>query len=191
MAKEVEPGYIRAARYQLTRPSDTTAYAIGDALANSSTAASVVPLEFKVAKENGGAGFVTGAQIATDSATAFGALRLHLFNRKPFADAGYQADNSALALTYAAMRAGNADQAIDGDNISPHGVPNKLPAIDFTSFNAHSSSAYAVGTCDQTELAFVCTPNSKLIYGLLEVRAVFTPANAQNFTVILHARGIS
>lgn len=191
MAHEVEPGYIRSARYQFTRPTDTTPYSIGDALANSSTAASVVPIEFKVAKENGGAGLIIGAQLLTDSATAFAAIRLHLFNRKPFADAGYQADNSAIALTYAAMRAGNADQAIDGDNISPHGVPNKLPIIDFTTFTAQTSSAMSIGQCDQTELPFVCAPNSKLIYGLLEVRAAFTPANGQSFTAILNARGFS
>ena len=191
MAHEVEPGYVRSARYTLTRPNDTTPYSIGDALANSSTASAVVPIEFKVAKENGGAGFVTGAQLLTDSATAFGAIRLHLFNRAPFAAAAYTADNSAIAITYAASRVGIADQAIDGDNISPHNVPNKLPLIDFTTFTAQSSSAMSIGQCDQTELAFTCAPNSKLIYGLLEVRAAFTPVALQNFVPMLYVRGIS
>ena len=49
MTETVEPGYIRSAAYELTRPGDTTAYASGDAMANSDTAASVVPMEFAMA----------------------------------------------------------------------------------------------------------------------------------------------
>ena len=41
MTETVEPGYIRSAAYELTRPADTTAYASGDAIANSDSAASV------------------------------------------------------------------------------------------------------------------------------------------------------
>ena len=191
MAQEVEPGYIRSARYTLTRPANTDAYAIADIIANSATGSAVVPIEFKVAKTKGGAGFVIGAQCLTNSATAFGAIRLHLFNRPPFVAAGYPADNAALALTYAAMRVGSFDQNIDGDNVYPHAIPNKLPVIDFTTFQAHTSSAIAIGQCDQTELAFNCAPDSQLIYGLLEARAVFTPASEQTFVPMLHVRGIS
>ena len=192
MAHEVEPGYVRSARYTFARPADGNAYAIGDAIANDTSGSLVVPMEFKLAKENGGMGYITGAQLLVDSATAFGAMRLHLFNRAPFATAAsYQGDNAALALTYAAMRVGAADQKIDGDNLSPHSIPNKLPLIDFTTFQAHTTSAISIGQCDQTEPMFVCGPGTKIIYGLLEARAVFTPANAGNFVVMLTARGIA
>ena len=191
MAQPVEAGYIRSARYTLTRPSDTSAYSIADAIANSTTNTAVVPLEFKVSREKGGSGLIIGSRLLTDSATAFGAIRLHLFNRKPFADAGYQADNAAIALTYASMRVGASDQMIDGDNVYPHGVPNKLPIIDFTTFTAQTSSAMSIGQCDQTELEFVCAPDSQLIYGLLEARAVFTPASGQFFVPMLSVRGIT
>ena len=159
---------------ELTRPTDTNAYAIADAVANSTTAGSVVPLQFTAARSAGGSGRVTGAQLIVDSATAFGAIRLHLFNTTPFAAAGFQADNSALALTYTALKTGSA-----GAN------PNYIGFIDFTTFNAQSASAVSNGICDLTELNFDCAAGSQVIFGLLEARAVFTPANGGKFDVSL------
>lgn len=182
MAREVEAGYIRSAGYELTRPADTTAYASGDAIANSTTAASVVPLEFEVSRDNGGSGKVIGAEILTNSASAVGAMRLHLFNRAPFAAAGYQADNAALALTYAAMQTGSG---------TTNAKNNYIGYVDFTTFAAQSSSAVSIGTAEQTELNYVCNFDSKKIYGLLEARAAITPASGQLFTSILHAQGVT
>ena len=176
--------YIRSAAYELTRPSDTTAYAANDAIANSTTAASVTPLEFGVARRaSGGSGLVIGARLLTNSATAFAAMRLHLFNRAPFAVAGYQADNAALALTYSAL--------MDGEAASTNPNDNYIGSIDFATFVAHSSSARSIGTCDQTELEFLTKPGSNKIYGLLEAMAAFTPASAQTFDIILSVRGVS
>lgn len=159
---------------ELTRPADTTAYAVGDAIANSTTASSVTPLQFTVARAAGGSGRINGAQLYVNSATAFGAIRLHLFNTTPFAAAGFQADNAALALTYTALKTGSA-----GAN------PNYIGYIDFTSFTALSSCAVANGYSDITELNFDCASGSSVIFGLLEARAVFTPGNAETFNVSL------
>ena len=186
MAQPVEPGYIRSPRVTFTRPANTTAYSIGDALASTATAGDVTPLEFEVARENGGCGKIIGSSMLTDSATAFAAMRLHLFNRPPFATGLYQADNAALALTYAALRVGGID--------APSGGPlvrNALPIIDFQTFVAQSACAEAIGLCDQTELDFMCLPDRKVIYGLLEVRAAFTPASGQSFTVSVSSRGLT
>lgn len=155
-----------------TRPADTTAYAIGDAIANSTTAGDVTPLTFTVARANGLSGRVIGAHLITDSATAFGAIRLHLFNTTPFAAAGFQADNSALALTYTALTTGSAGSS-----------PHYIGSIDFETFIAHSASARSIGQASPTELVFDCAAANQLIYGLLEARAAFTPASAQKFTV--------
>lgn len=179
MAQEVETGY-RSAGYELTRPGNTDAYAVGDHMANSTTAADVVPLEFEVAIVNGGRGKIIGSDMIANSATAFGAMRLHLFNRAPFAAAGYQADNAALALTYAAMQTGNGVS-------NPKN--NYIGYVDFTTFVAQSSSALSIGTSEQTELNFACQHDSKKIYGLLEARAVFTPASSGKFNPILHVEG--
>ena len=188
MAQLIQPGYIRSARDSFARPGDTTAYAVGDAIANSTTASLVVPMQFQVALGNGGTGKIIGARLFLDSASAFGAMRLHLFNRAPFAAAGYQADNAALALTYTALKTGAVDS---GATNTAGNIPNALPYIDFPSFVAQSASAEAIGQCDQTELEFQCTPDTNVIYGLLEARAIFTPANAGNYTVALSVQGVA
>lgn len=182
MARDVEAGYIRSAGYEMTRPADANAYTSGDAIANSTTAGSVVPLEFEVARDNGGSGKIIGAEILTNSASAFGAMRLHLFNRAPFAAAGYQADNAALALTYAALQTGSGVS---------NAKNNYIGYVDFTTFVAHSSSALSIGTAELTELNFACNFDSKKIYGLLEARAAITPASGQLFTPVVHAQGVT
>lgn len=181
MAQEVEPGYTRSAGYELTRTADGNAYAIGDHISTTITAGSVTPMEFEVARNDGGRGTIIGAELIVNSATAFAAMRLHLFNRAPFISGGYQADNAALALTYAAMQTG-----------SPLNTPqnNYIGFIDFTTFVAQSSSAVSIGQCDQTELNFLCEGGTKKIYGLLEARAVFTPGSSEKFNPILHVAGV-
>jgi hypothetical protein len=135
---------------------------------------SVTPLQFTVARAVGGTGRIIGSRLAVSSATAFGAIRLHLFNTTPFAAGSFQGDNAAMALTYAAFKTGSA-----GTN------PNYIGFIDYTSFTAHTTSAVSVGVANQTELAFFCAAASQVIFGLLEARAAFTPASAETFNVAL------
>ena len=163
-----------AAATELTRTADANAYAIGDQIASTTVAGDVTPLQLTVARKTGGTGRVSGAQLMLDSATAFGAIRLHLFNTTPFTAGGFQADNSALALTYTALKTGSA-----GAN------PNYLGFIDFETFTAQSASATSRGSAGQTDLNFTCAAASQVIFGLLEARAVFTPANAGKFNVTL------
>jgi hypothetical protein len=159
---------------ELTRTSDGNVYAIGDQIASTITAGSVTPLQFTVARAVGGTGRIIGSRLAVSSATAFGAIRLHLFNTTPFAAGSFQGDNAAMALTYAAFKTGSA-----GTN------PNYIGFIDYTSFTAHTTSAVSVGVANQTELAFFCAAASQVIFGLLEARAAFTPASAETFNVAL------
>lgn len=159
---------------ELTRTADANAYSIGDQIASTVTAGSVTPLTWTAARAAGLGGQIVGARLVIDSATAFGAIRLHLFNTTPFAAGGFQADNAALALTYTAMKTGSA-----GSN------PNYIGYIDFQTFTAQSASAESNGVCDLTQLAFLCAAASQTIYGLLEARAAFTPKNAGLFDVIL------
>ena len=173
--KSIKPAHLVVAPgVELTRPADTNAYAVGDAIASTTVAGDVTPLTFAAANEPGFVGRIVGARLITDTATATGAMRLHLFNTTPFAVGGFQADNAALALTYTALKTGSAGA-----------LPNYLGWIDFSSFVAHSASSVAVGACDQTELYFDCPATSSLIYGLLEARAIFTPASAQRFSAVL------
>ncbi len=159
---------------ELTRTSDSNAYAIGDQIASTITAGSVTPLQFTVGRANAGTGRINGAQLLVDSATLFGAIRLHLFNTTPFAAGGFQGDNAAIALTYTALTTGSA-----GAN------PNYIGYIDFQTFIAQSASATSNGVCDLTELNFACAAASQVIFGLLEARAVFTGKSGGKFDVSL------
>jgi hypothetical protein len=171
-------GFTRSISAQLTRPADATAYADGDHIANSTTAGSVVPITFSgAARGFGFSGIVSGARLVTNSATATGTIRLHLFNQEPFAAGGYQADNSALALTAAALTTGgNASSGI---------LNNYIGVIEFATWVAHSSSAAAVGVGTRFMLPYQPGPSSTAIFGLLQARAAITPISGQVFTATL------
>jgi len=88
-----------------SRPADATQYSIGDIIANSGTAASVVPITFNLPASSGR---LTGARAVVTAASGtivLPAFDLILFRPEasiPFANAGYPADNTALNITSAA-----------------------------------------------------------------------------------------
>lgn len=93
------------------RPADNTAYAVGDIIGNSGTAASVVPITFSnVARSAGGSGRILGARCTVVAASgtivlpAFDLLLFRPVTDIPFAAAGYPADNAALLVSGAAMK---------------------------------------------------------------------------------------
>ncbi len=101
------------------RPADNNAYQAGDLIGNSTTAASVVPIEFDFASiktgpkpDKGISGYVNGAKITVQCASGTIVLTnlildLFLFPAAtsiPFAAAGYPADNTAVTLTAAAFK---------------------------------------------------------------------------------------
>lgn len=82
-----------------TRPADVTAYASGDLVANSTTAADVVPLDFNQGDFwNLRSGWIRRANlriVAPAVGIANGTFNLDLFRRRPRVNAG---DNAALAV---------------------------------------------------------------------------------------------
>ena len=63
-------GFTPFAVASFTRPDNATAYASGDLMANSTTAASVLPLRFMVGQKRGGvSGVILGARIAKSNQT--------------------------------------------------------------------------------------------------------------------------
>jgi hypothetical protein len=97
---------IVAAKF--TRPSDTTAYASGDLVANSTTAGSVVPLSFPVAP---GGRQIRRVRIQTSSTNVTNAaFRLHLYGASPVPANG---DNGAWSTSKAADYLGSIDVTVD------------------------------------------------------------------------------
>src|SRR3569833_86506 len=91
-----------------TRPADTTAYASGDLVANSTTAGSVTPLTFTLGNTfPQGQLRLTRARIYKSGTTATNAnFRLHLYEASPVPANG---DNGAWSTDKSANKIGNND----------------------------------------------------------------------------------
>ena len=97
----------------MIRPADATQYAISDIIANSGTAASVVPITFSSVTRSstgstGYSGRVTGARCVITPASgtivlpAFDLILFRPATNIPFQAGSYPADNAALTITSAA-----------------------------------------------------------------------------------------
>lgn len=143
-----------------TRPADTTAYASGDLVANSTTAGSVVAMSFAgVSFGNAAPAQIRRVRLSfTGTVLTNAQFRLHLYK--------------VLAIT-----------AANGDNgaWSTDNAANYIGFIDVTVDKAFTDGA--TGLSAQTEIN--CVPVTTLLYGLLEARAAYTPTSAEVFTVTL------
>jgi hypothetical protein len=160
---------ISAPSANFTRPADTTQYAVGDLIANSTTAGSVVPLSWIPFPVRAG-GWITGARLRIDKSDVTSAqFRLHIYSATPtFVTAG---DNSAfstvVATGYAAWLASYDATlvAIDVAGVSGIMVPTEglVPPLSII--------------------------QGATIYGLLEARATYTPKSTSVLTVELLVEG--
>ncbi len=147
-----------------TRPADVTAYASGDLVANNTVAGSVVALVFSTAARIGaGNGAVRRARIRkSGTGVANAAFRLHLYTTA--APTVTNGDNGAWLSTGSASYLGSIDITVDkafSDGAAGQGAPAAGAEINF---------ALASG---------------QTLWGLLEARGAYTPANAETFSVSL------
>lgn len=145
--------------YNFTRPGDTSSYQDTDLVANSTTAGSVVPMSWVV---GGRGGRLVHARLektdASDVANA--TFTLHLFGASPTVANG---DNGAISY-----------------NISK--LIGTLPFAIMTAKTDDASSQLRVG--DTSFLYPIACPHP-VVYGLLEAKAAYSPANQEVFTCVL------
>ncbi len=162
IAVPVIAGLSQRVSATVTRPADTTAYASGDLVANSTTAGSVTPMQFTVAQWAGGTGMIRRARIRkTGTSITNASFRLHLYNVSPTPANG---DNGAFSTNQAANYVGALDVTMTQaftDGASGNGVPLVGSEINFD------------------------LPSGTVLFGLLEARGAYTPASAEVFTVEL------
>jgi hypothetical protein len=153
---------IRNITGSFTRPSDTTAYASGDLVANSTTAGSVVATELRaVGQYPGGASIVRRAVVRkSGTSTTNAAFRLHLYR-------------------------GSTITAANGDNgaWSTNQVANYLGYLDVTAMVAFTDGAYGSGVPGFGSEIMVRLASGQSVYALLEARGAYTPASAEVFTI--------
>lgn len=156
--------------YTFTRPADTTQYAANDLVANSTTAASVVPLSFGL-NGIGRAGMIRRVQLykSNKSVTA-ASFKVHLFTADPGVPTN--GDNGAFGVASAA----NYLDAVAVD-ISSSGLAGG------TTGAYKPSAAVAIGYCFPAL--------SSKLYALLEAIGTYTPASAETFTVRLEIETVN
>lgn len=153
----------------VTRPSDTTAYAAGDAVTDSTSAPTAITFS-GCAKANAGSGTIYSVQCVDSAAqTTKAQLELWIF-------AGTSAptpDNDNAAFT-----------PTDGE------LANLIGVVEFNAWYVGDASSGASGNCVSRALnqniGFVCGASVDDLYGLVVVRNAYTPVSGESFTFILH-----
>jgi hypothetical protein len=155
------------------RPANTTAYASGQLVANSTTAGSVVPVTAALARQNAGSGLITGVRLSKTSNGITGAsFRVHFFKSLPTVTVG---DGGVLATAYngiAAIEIGYADVTMDmAYSDGAKGFAGGLKNSDGTFRQAF----------------FDTNAGTNALYALVEARGAYTPVSGETFTVAVEA----
>lgn len=147
-----------------TRPSNTTPYASGDLIANSTTAGLVTPIILTVARKNAGTGRYLRLRLAKSSASLTNAsFRVHLFRDAPTTTAG---DNEAFSA------------AVNGL------AKLYIGYVDITMSVAFSDGAMGFGAADLGPcLSFSTAAGSQANYALIEARGAYAGESAETFTI--------
>lgn len=148
-----------------SRPANTTAYALGQLVANSTTAGSVTPITCAVARKNDGTGVLTGLRLHKSGASITNAsFRVHLFRSSPTTTVG---------------DAGTFSGAINGNTSVGIGY------FDVTMDQVYSDGAK--GYLSFSAKAFTCSTGTPNIFALIEARGAYTPVSGETFTLALEA----
>ena len=158
-------GVIANPSSNFTRPADTTAYAVGDLVANSTTNTSVTPLSWTITRVAAGSVMIRRIRLKkSGTSTTNASFRLHLYRTTPATITN--GDNGAWSTTYS----------------------DYIGAFDVTCDRAFTDAAHGSSgnPLNGTDICLKLASGST-IYGLLEARAAYTPGNAEVFTVELEA----
>lgn len=146
------------------RPADTTAYAFGDLVANSTTAGSVTPMQVTVLRTAAGAAKLLRCRLQKSGTTATNAqFRVHFWGAAVTAGAG---DNSAMTTT---------------------GAANYLGAMDVLSMQAFSDGCSGAGLPSEGGDMNIKLASGSVVYCLVQALAAYTPASAEQFTLTVES----
>jgi hypothetical protein len=144
-----------------TRPNNTTAYASGQLVANSTTAGAVLPLAILVQGNSmPGCTRITRVRLTKSNISPTNAnFRVHLYGASPTVANG------------------------DGGAWSSNQAANYLGSVDVPAMKAFTDGCCDVGATPAGSELLIRLPAQKTIYCLLESRAAYTPAANEVFTL--------
>ena len=158
---------VFALRARFIRPANTTQYTASDLVANSATAADVVPMAFNCGS-NGAAIMVRRVRVAkTGTSLTTATFRVHLFNKLPVptvGDNGVWDNSNVLATDDARYLAGTFDVTVGKSGVS-------------------GSSGQGVSTTGSDVILSPFTGD--LVYGILSATGAYTPTSGEDFEVVL------
>jgi hypothetical protein len=148
-----------------TRPNNTTAYASGQLVANSTTAGSVAAMQFPIGGNSiPGMTRITRVRLVkSNNSVANASFRVHLYAAQPTAANG------------------------DGGNWSTDQAANYLGSIDVASMKAFTDGACDVGASAAGSEFLIRLPSGRTVFALIEARAAYTPVANEVFTLILES----
>ncbi|MFM9850133.1 MAG: hypothetical protein ACKVP3_23625 [Hyphomicrobiaceae bacterium] len=158
-------GYI-APFYAFNRPANTTQYAQNELVANSATAADVVPLSWNV-DPIGGRGKIVAVRLFTDNEAVTAAIfNLHIFREDP----GVPTNGDNGAYSVASVRQLLATVALDLSSGATVSSTDKMERIALS-----------------TPIVFQVPPENRVLYGLLSTgtSGTYTPISGEIFEVTL------
>jgi hypothetical protein len=145
----------------MTRPADTTAYASGDLVANSTTAGSVAPIQvLGAARVAGEGGRIAGVKLhKSGTGVANAAFRVHYFR-------------ATVAVA-------------NGDNAAwvPAVMTNYIGSVDVTVDRVGTAGAVGFAQVADPGLFFDLPDGATTLFALIEARGAYTPASAEVFTL--------
>ncbi len=150
-----------------SRPANTTAYAAGDAVTDSTSAPTVITFS-ECAREAAGSGTIISITML-DSAnqSTKGSFELWLFDTTFTPDN----DNAVFTPTDAELR-----------TLLPNGViPLTLTYVGDATSGAGGNAVYT----SEVRIPFVCASGSRDLYGGIVVRNAYTPVSAERFDFTL------
>ena len=157
-------GYTVKKLSTITRPADTTAYAAGDAITDSTSAPTVAAIT-RAARNQGWSGILLEATLISSASPATaGEFEVWLF------DTPFTADNDNAAFT-----------------------PTDTECLTVVAIVPFPSSDSYVGTASGNRVyqgtavnrGFVCASNSTTLYWALVARNAYVPASAETFSLRL------
>lgn len=158
-------GSIVTPSYNFTRPADTTPYSVGDLVANSTTAGSVVPMSWTAARVAAGSFYVRRVRLFKSTTTTTNAIfRIHLYSAAPSTIAN--GDNAAFLTAEAGY----------------------VGAFDVQLTRTFSDGVWGAGVPIVGAEVNVVLPSAQLVYGLIEARADYTPGDSEVFTTTLEVQ---
>jgi hypothetical protein len=156
-----------APAYSFARPNDATPYAANDLIANSTTAGQVVPMQFNLEKISN-RGKIVAVRLFTDNEVVVNAnFNLHLFRELPVPGVG---DNAPFAVGSARPHLGAV-------------------ACDMTAGSFVTATDKAKRFALTVPIVFEAPFEQRVIYGLLQAAAIYTPAALEVFEATLEIEG--